>query len=143
MNRYVKRLALPLGAAAILGSSGFAYMANNQVQASSLGESTAAVTGYSVTGINYSSQQGWGKPFPIFSTSAAKFVLTSNATTAPANAQPATVQATLVGTSATSNCTIVGWSINSSGQGTSAIVCQFASPPDSADVIGLDVFASQ
>lgn len=53
MNRIAKRVALPVGAALILGSSGFAFMAQNAQQASSLGYSSAAVNGYDVNAIHY------------------------------------------------------------------------------------------
>ena len=53
MNRIMKRAALPVGAALILGSGGFAYMAQNTQAASSAGYSTAAVNGFDVNSIHY------------------------------------------------------------------------------------------
>jgi hypothetical protein len=143
MNRTVRRLVIP-GVGVVLATSGFAFMASNTVAQSSAGQGQATVSGYTVSGINYSTEQGWGKPSPIYSVSTAKFVITSNATSAPANGVPAGVHASLLGTSAaTSDCTIVNWTVNGSGQGTSPVVCDFSSPPNVADVTGLDVEANQ
>ena len=60
MNRIFKRLAVPLSAAAVLGTAGFAYMASNTVDSSNAGQGTGTVSGYHVydvhypTGTNYS-----------------------------------------------------------------------------------------
>lgn len=53
MNRTLRRIALPIGAAALLGSSGFAFMATNVQQASSAGTSSNSVNGYNVNDIHY------------------------------------------------------------------------------------------
>jgi hypothetical protein len=53
MNRIMKRMAIPVGAAIILGSSGFAFMASNSVPATSAGEGTGAVVGYGVSNVHY------------------------------------------------------------------------------------------
>ena len=46
MNRVMKRMALPVGAALILGSSGFAYMASNGVERSYAGEGHGEIAGF-------------------------------------------------------------------------------------------------
>ncbi len=53
MHRIMKRMALPIGAAAILGTTGFAFMAANVQAPSSLGYSSNSVNGYDVEGIHY------------------------------------------------------------------------------------------
>jgi len=53
MNRIMKRMALPIGVATVLGSTGFAFMAANVQGASSLGYSSNSVNGYDVEGIHY------------------------------------------------------------------------------------------
>jgi len=53
MNRTMKRMAVPVGAALVLGTSGFAFMAANVQSPSSLGFSTNSVNGYDVEGIHY------------------------------------------------------------------------------------------
>lgn len=58
MNRTIKRLALPLGAAAILGTSGFAYMASNTVVGSWAGEGQSTISGYDVSGITLQQASG-------------------------------------------------------------------------------------
>ena len=147
MNRTMKRMALPIGAALILGSSGFAYMASNAVDHTSLGQGSAPVTGYAVTDITHESQQGWGKPDPIFSTSATKFILTSDSNIAPANERPTTVHSALTGAGgavlAEDDCEVTSWTINGGGFGTGAVVCRYDAPPAASAVTGLDVFATQ
>lgn len=53
MNRTMKRMALPIGAALILGSSGFAYMAANTVPQSFAGNGAGTISGYTVSDIHY------------------------------------------------------------------------------------------
>lgn len=53
MNRIVKRLAVPLSAAAVLGTAGFAYMANNPVETSYAGAGSGVVDGYAVYDISF------------------------------------------------------------------------------------------
>lgn len=143
MNRTVRKLAVP-GVGVVLATAGFAFMASNTVAQSSAGQGQATVSGYTVSGINYSAEQGWGKSTPTYSVSTVKFILTSVATSAPANGMPAQINAAAMGTSAvTSNCTATNWTINGSGQGTSPVVCNFPSPPNVADVTGIDVEANQ
>lgn len=62
MNRYVKRLALPLGAAAVLGTAGFAYMASNTVATAGLGEGYSPVAGYTATNIGFNVDHNINKP---------------------------------------------------------------------------------
>lgn len=55
MNRTLKRLAIPVGAAAILGTSGFAFMASNQFDhaASFAGDGAQTISGYVVSNVHY------------------------------------------------------------------------------------------
>lgn len=55
MNRIVKRMAVPVGAAIILGSSGFAFMASNTFvhSASFAGEGSQTISGYTVDNVHY------------------------------------------------------------------------------------------
>lgn len=53
MNRIIKRLAVPLSAAAVLGTAGFAYMASNSVDPSYAGTGTSTISGFNVTNISY------------------------------------------------------------------------------------------
>lgn len=53
MNRIIKRLAVPLSAAAVLGTAGFAYMASNTVDPSNAGQGTGVVSGYHVYDVHY------------------------------------------------------------------------------------------
>jgi hypothetical protein len=152
MNRTIKRLVIPVGVAAVVSTAGFAFMAGNTVASSSAGEGDSGVSGYTVSGVNYSAQQGWGRTDALFSVSAVKFVLTSVATSAPANGQPANVNAALLGTaSKKSFCQISGWTVNGAGQGTGPVTCTFGTSDHTLsdpvalemDVTGLDVTANQ
>ena len=58
MNRIIKRLAVPLSAAAVLGTAGFAYMASNSVAPSYAGQGTGTISGFVVSDISYYSDQG-------------------------------------------------------------------------------------
>jgi hypothetical protein len=58
MNRIMKRMALPIGAAIVLGSSGFAFMASNSVAASYAGQGQSDIAGFSVSNISYHSDGG-------------------------------------------------------------------------------------
>lgn len=53
MNRKMKRMALPIGAALILGSSGFAYMATNTVPQTFAGDGNGDIAGYTVSNVTY------------------------------------------------------------------------------------------
>jgi hypothetical protein len=53
MNRIIKRLAVPLSAAAVLGTAGFAYMASNQTATSYAGSGDTTVSGYQVSPIHF------------------------------------------------------------------------------------------
>jgi hypothetical protein len=53
MNRKLKTLALPIGAAVVLGTSGFAYMASNGVAQSFAGEGNGDIAGYNVSNVQY------------------------------------------------------------------------------------------
>jgi hypothetical protein len=62
MNRMMKRMALPVGAAIVLGSSGFAYMAVNSVPQSFAGAGENAISGYAVSGVSYNYIDNPGNP---------------------------------------------------------------------------------
>jgi hypothetical protein len=62
MNRIMKRMAVPVGAAIILGSSGFAYMAVNAVPESHAGAGESAISGYDVSGVSYKYIDNPGNP---------------------------------------------------------------------------------
>lgn len=53
MNRTIKRLAIPAGAAAILATSGFAFMANNSVPETFVGSGSDTISGYAVSNVHY------------------------------------------------------------------------------------------
>lgn len=53
MNRTIKRIAVPVGAALILGSSGFAFMASNSVPTSYAGNGSGTIAGYNVSDVHY------------------------------------------------------------------------------------------
>ena len=53
MNRTIKRVALPIGAAALLGSTGFAFMAANSVQQTFAGNGGNVISGYTVSDVRY------------------------------------------------------------------------------------------
>lgn len=53
MNRIIKRLAVPLSAAAVLGTAGFAYMAGNTVPDTNAGAGAATISGYTVSNVHY------------------------------------------------------------------------------------------
>lgn len=116
--RILPRRLLLIGGALAVASAGFAYMANNLVNASSLGDGQGNVTGYTVSNISYpgviqykdyfncqtgGSQTGdtatggssacdyYNGITTSFVTNVT-FTLTSAATTAPANGKPSQVQ---------------------------------------------------
>lgn len=54
MNRTLKRLALPIGVAAVLGTTGFAFMSSNAFQSTpGAGDSAVAASGYTITNISH------------------------------------------------------------------------------------------
>ena len=151
MNSTIKRLVIPVGMAAAFGTAGFAFMASNTAPLTSAGEGANTVSGYTVSNVTYQTQQGWGYALPQYSVGSVKFILTTDATDAPANAKPANVNAALLGTAATkSECSVSGWTINTAGQGSGFVTCSFGtSDKQSSDpalvsaVKGLDVTANQ
>lgn len=62
MNRIIKRLAVPLSAAAVLGTAGFAYMASNTVGTTYAGEGSGTISGYKLLDYHYNIGGGgsWG-----------------------------------------------------------------------------------
>lgn len=152
------RRLLFMGGAAVVAAGGFAFMASNATPASSAGEGANAVSGYTVNHIQYSAEQGWSNPLPNYSVSTVKFILTSDQAAAPANAQPAQVEAALETTGGTwqnLTCTIASWQIGTTGdyavangwatagQGWGSLICNVPTPPMVSTVIGLDVEANQ
>ena len=53
MRSIVRRVALPIGAAVVLGSTGFAFMASNSVAASHAGTGGGEISGYNVRNVHY------------------------------------------------------------------------------------------
>lgn len=53
MNRTLKRLLLPVGAATVLGTAGFAYMASGTLDTSYASIQTGSVDGYHVSNVHY------------------------------------------------------------------------------------------
>jgi hypothetical protein len=53
MRSIVRRVALPIGAAVVLGTGGFAFMASNTVAVSYAGSGGNAIGGYHVTDIHF------------------------------------------------------------------------------------------
>jgi len=63
MNRTIKRLAIPLAGAAVVGSSGFAFMASNTLTGDNYaGNGRAAISGYTVSGVHYNYVDNAGNP---------------------------------------------------------------------------------
>jgi len=145
MIRAPRRLLMWVGAA-VLAAGGFAFMASNSVAASSAGQGQAPVTGYTVSNVSYSAEQGWGQANPTFSVSTVKFIITANSTVAPANNEPAQVEVTLLGTGATplaSPGTVTSWTIDPTTHvGSGAVVANVPATPVS-QITGLDVEANQ
>jgi hypothetical protein len=53
MRSIVRRVALPIGAAVVLGSGGFAFMAVNGVPGTHVGSGEADISGYNVSNVHY------------------------------------------------------------------------------------------
>jgi hypothetical protein len=62
MRSIVRRVALPIGAAALLGSGGFAFMAVNGVPESHAGAGENTISGYNVSNIHYAYIDNPGNP---------------------------------------------------------------------------------
>ena len=62
MNRRMKRLAVPMVAAAVLGTTGFAFMATNTVAATRAGAGENVISGYDVSGVTYNYVDNFGNP---------------------------------------------------------------------------------
>jgi hypothetical protein len=135
------RLLLGVGGAVIIATAGFAYMANNTINASSAGEGIGAVYGYTVSGTTYTTTAG--QPESI---TGATFTLTSGAPTgSPASeTAPIKVDAFLtagsLGTVDTGVCAVTGWN---SVSGAGSVTCTFPGAAQLWEVTGLDVEANQ
>jgi hypothetical protein len=135
MRRLPRRLALWGGAAAI-AAGGFAFMASNSVAGSSLGEGAGTVTGYKVTNIQYTTETAFHLTFggstghPPYYVTNISFTLTSDAATAPANAEPTSLNVTEISANGedwsgglwNAACKIVSWT-TSGGAGTGSVTC--------------------
>lgn len=75
------RILVPVALSLLLGGSAYAFMATNNVNNSSAGIGTGAISGYNVSNISYSLSGQDGNPADITSVS---FVLTPQDTTDPA-----------------------------------------------------------
>ena len=166
----LSRRLIMWGGAAVVAGGGFAFMAGNTVTTNSVGEGQGAASGYSVSGITYQTEQGWGVALPAWSVGSVKFTLTSVATSGSGTGQPGQVMAALMGTDGSSkqiplpvpagdatdvSCAISGaWTTIASGAnagaGTGNYSCYFGqSAAGSAPtqlvsaVTGLDVEANQ
>lgn len=66
MNRTIKRLALPLGAAVVLGTTGFAFMAGGNINQTYAGTNTGTIAAFTVSGVHYTlhnnASSGHGSP---------------------------------------------------------------------------------
>jgi hypothetical protein len=62
MRSIVRRVALPIGAAVVLGSSGFAFMAVNGVSGTHAGAGEAVISGYNVSDVHYNYIDNPGNP---------------------------------------------------------------------------------
>lgn len=60
MNRIMKRVALPIGAAVVLGTTGFAFMASNAVPQTFAGAGEGQISGYTVSNITYNTFAAYG-----------------------------------------------------------------------------------
>lgn len=60
------RLLAPLGLALLLGIPAYAFMASNEVSASSVGSGFGTITGYTVSGITYGLSLAPGDPDNLF-----------------------------------------------------------------------------
>ena len=85
MNRTLKRLALPVGAAAILGTSGFAFMATNSVDQTYAGQGRALISGFSVSNIHYAFVNDTGNNPNLDYIKSVSFTLDHHANTATAD----------------------------------------------------------
>jgi hypothetical protein len=153
------RKLLLWGGAAVVIAAGSAFMSSNTVSASSAGEGTGPVTGYTVTGITY------GPACPsspvcvnevyytdgFFSAATGvEFTLTSVATTKPGNEQPVHIQVYPLNLSDSLewghalSCALVGsWSAPVSGAGSGTYACQFDPVVPIAQIGDLAVEANQ
>jgi hypothetical protein len=144
----IRKLLVLGGTTTILATAGFAYMATNTVAQSSAGQGNAPVTGYSVSGIQYSAEQGWGQQLPVYSISTVKFILTSDDNSAPGNGNPAQVKGAIKVSGVWQNLDTCNptttWAVNGSGQGFGGFACNVAGGAvPVVNVTGLDVEANQ
>lgn len=154
MRRIGRRLALWGGAAAV-AAGGFTFTASNAVDNVSLGEGAGSATGYTVTTISWHSSQ----VATSFFVTGITLVLTSKATTAPADGIPTTLQVALVlstgvhllvSTGSHGRCqfgaTGQRWAVMRTGRGVGTLTCTVdvtsSGEPRATDIGGLAVLAS-
>lgn len=158
------RLLLVGGGAVVLATAGFAYMASNTISASSAGEGSAAVSGYSTGAISYNPDYPGSALCQTYSgkyvcyVGEVQFSLTSDAASAPANGAPTDVVVTLLHGNtvltteslvsefdAANNwegCTLSGWTSDSASANAGTVLCRVPQTPIK-DVTSVDVEANQ
>lgn len=151
MPKLPRRLAM-WGGAAIVASTGFAFMASNAVDASSAGEGANAVTGYTASNISYSNASCSGNSGNLTQVciNGVSFTLTSNATSAPANGQPKDVNVIYQDGTDDLNyssvhahtCSISGWGTTGTGAGAGTVTCTTGNI-GSASLTNLNIEANQ
>lgn len=153
MGRLPRRLALWGGAAAIAGG-GFAFMASNNVLASSAGEGAGAVSGYTVSNQTYTTQVKYtpGAGRTLTFVKSVTFTLTTKSTTPNATGAPklSNMNVYAVNFSTTTPwghqagyCSTTGWAHDATGHGYGTFTCTFTPLPPVATVHKLDVSAAQ
>jgi hypothetical protein len=136
------------GGAAAIASAGFAFMAANTVDASSAGEGTGTVSGYTVSGISYTPIDNVYYTGSYYAAAeGVTFTLTS-AGTGSAATQPTNVDVYPLDLSGNrewghdNGCSIVGsWTVTTTGTGT--YHCDFAPEVPIAEIGQLAVEANQ
>lgn len=150
----ISRRLLVWGGAAAIGTAGFAFMASNAVAASSVGQGSGTVSGYTVSNPQYvTNHYDSGSAGPGDYLNQVSFTLTSDSATAPANAEPSEVMVYTTGANGMRNsdvvangygwaktydpngttpntsgpefCQINNWTVGGSGAGTGKVTCVF------------------
>lgn len=156
MRRLPRRLALWGGAAAIAGG-GFAFMASNNVFASSAGDGAGPVTGYNVSNQTYTTYVALSTPSntttAVTYIKSVTFTLTSQAKTSNADGPPKIQNMNVyplnynTGTQwghQTGYCSITTpWALHVTGSGYGTFTCTFNPKPPVHTVHRLDVEATQ
>ena len=125
MNRTIKRLVLPVGAAAILGTTGFAYMASGTLDTSYASVQTGSVDGYHVSNVHYITQDEGSQTTDQRVITAIRFDLDHNA--AAANVSAYMQDTGRMGTQYYTNC--------ANNNGTPAAASEFVCQADNVNNI--------